>query len=123
MSQAALKASIIEPPKLPHYQGRAADRKALVDMQRTMFALTQDSKVAPHIRAACARAWRDLQETKRIMDGKPLPGQLRPDLEQRGAIKGRGQKMPSMLPMPEVPTRQDLPTTTGQYLPKESLSR
>lgn len=104
MSQSALKPSTDTVVPVVSYQGRAADRKALVDMQRTMFALTQDTKVAAHVRAACARAWRDLQETKRIMDGKPLPGMLRPDLDQRGANKRHRHKLPSMMTLPEVPS-------------------
>jgi hypothetical protein len=65
---------------LPRFRGRAADRKALVTMQRVLLERTLDPKTAPHIAAQCARAWRDLQECKRVIDGKPLPGQLRPDL-------------------------------------------
>ena len=101
MSQPALKASIADAPTIPTYQGRAADRKALVDLQRTMHKLAMSDSVQPHIRAQCARAWSDLQERKRIMDGKPLPGQLRPDLQQ---VKERKRKGPSLLPLPEVPS-------------------
>jgi hypothetical protein len=84
-------------------QGAKGDRQALVALQRRMWAKAHDDKVPVHIQAACTRVWRDLQETKRIMDGKPLPGMLRPDLEQRGTNKSRRQKMPSVLPLPEVP--------------------
>ena len=38
------------------------------------------------------------------MDGKPLPGQLRPDLQQ---VKERKRKGPSLLPLPEVPVNSD----------------
>lgn len=117
MSQPELKPSTPFTPPLPKYQGRAADRKALVDMQRTMFALTQDPSVAPHIRAACARAWKDLQEQKRIMDGKPLPGMLRPSESNPSAIKGRRQNVPTTLPLPTVDTGQELPTAARQQLP------
>jgi hypothetical protein len=48
-------------------------------MQSTLFGLVQNLEVAPHIRAQCARAWSELQERKRVLDGKPLPGQLRPE--------------------------------------------
>jgi hypothetical protein len=82
------------------HRGAHGDRKALVDLQRTMHKLAQDDNVQPHIRAQCARAWSDLQERKRIMDGKPLPGQLRPDLQQ---VKQHKRKGPSLLPLPEVP--------------------
>ena len=95
---AMLEASQPIAPIVPAYQGRAADRKALVDMQRTLFQRTQDPKTPAHIAAQCARAWRDLQDMKRIIDGKPLPGQLRPDL----APKQRRGK-PALLSMPELP--------------------
>ena len=77
-------------------------------MQQTLFELTQDAKVMPHIRAACARAWSDLQERKRVLDGKPLPGQLRPDLQQ---VKERKRK-PSLLPLPEVPENTSKESTS-----------
>ena len=93
------------------HRGAHGDRKALVDLQRTMHKLAQDDSVPPHIRAQCARAWSDLQERKRIMDGKPLPGQLRPDLQQ---VKERKRKGPSLLPLPEVPITENTS--------KESLS-
>lgn len=34
-------------------------------------------------RASCAAAWTRVQEAKRILQGKPLPGQLRPDLQDK----------------------------------------
>ena|SRR5688572_16614371 len=98
------------PPNSPKpRRGPRRDRNQLLKMQETLFELTQDSSVQPHIRAACARAWSDLQERKRVLDGKPLPGQLRPDGDPFKARQSRRQKLPSVLPMPEVPTRQELP--------------
>jgi hypothetical protein len=74
-------------------RGAQADRKQLVAMQHSLFGLVQDATVPPHIRAACARAWSDLQERKRVVDGKPLPGQLRPELQQlREARRSRTRK-------------------------------
>ena len=78
-------------------RGACNDRQQLVRMQRTLFDLTQDKTIPAHIRAACARAWSDLQERKRILDGKPLPGQLRPDLPPK-----RNRKAPAVLPLPDV---------------------
>lgn len=72
-------------------RGKSRDRAQLVAMQSTLFGLVQDSSVAAHIRAQCARAWSDLQERKRVLDGRPLPGQLRPDLEQRRRKAARPQ--------------------------------
>src|SRR5688572_22382637 len=110
------------PPNSPKpRRGPRRDRNQLLKMQETLFELTQDSSVQPHIRAACARAWSDLQERKRVLDGKPLPGQLRPDGDPFKARQSRRQKLPSVLPMPEVPTRQELPTTYRQDLPSASV--
>lgn len=61
-------------------RGKSRDRAQLVAMQQTLFELVQSGALPAHIRAACARAWADLHERKRIVDGKPLPGHLRPDL-------------------------------------------
>lgn len=85
MPYSSLMTSTVEPsppPILPfvRFTGRAADRKALVAMQRVLLEKTLDPRTQPHIAAQCARAWKELQECKRIIDGKPLPGQLRPDL-------------------------------------------
>ena len=74
-------------------RGRQSDRKQLVAMQHSLFNLVQDAAVPAHVRAACARAWSDLQERKRVVDGKPLPGQLRPELAQlREARRSRTRK-------------------------------
>lgn len=81
-------------------RGQKGDRQALVQLQRTMHKLSLDESVPAHIRAKCAGTWKDLQLCKRIMDGKPLPGQLRPDLQQ---VKQHKRKGPSILPLPEVP--------------------
>jgi hypothetical protein len=93
-------------------QGAKGDRNALVGMQRVLWRKVNDPKTPAHIAAQCARAWRDLQDMKRIMDGKPLPGQLRPDLAQQKQSKRKG---PSLLPLPEVPA-------AAENSPKESLS-
>jgi|ERR1051325_3681576 len=84
------------------YRGPKADRMTLLALQRSMFDLAQNPAIPAHIRAQCARTWRDLQETKRIIDGKPLPGQLRPDLEQR---KNARRSKPLLLPEPIAETQ------------------
>lgn len=96
-------------------RGQKGDRQALVQQQRAMHSIAIDPAVPPHIRAKCADTWSKLQLTKRIMDGKPLPGQLRPDLAQQKQSKRKG---PSLLPLPEVPS-----TPSVEKDPKESLSQ
>lgn len=82
-------------------KGQKGDRQALVALQRDLWKRSLNKRTPSHIAAQCARAWRDLQDMKRIMDGKPLPGQLRPDLAQQKQSKRKG---PSLLPLPEVPS-------------------
>jgi len=79
-------------------KGQKGDRQALVALQRDLWKRSLNKRTPSHIAAQCARAWRDLQDMKRIMDGKPLPGQLRPDLVQ----KQNKRKGPSLLSLPEV---------------------
>ena len=93
----------VEPAPLPaspssYPLGLKGDRQALVQMQRVLWARVQNPQTPAHIAAQCARAWRDLQDMKRIMDGKPLPGQLRPDLDQK-----KSKRRPALLSMPELP--------------------
>jgi len=51
----------------------------LVDMQRICYVDSLKPDIKPMERAALARAWTDLEEQKRIIRGKPLPGSLRPE--------------------------------------------
>ena len=104
MAVANVEHSTDELSSTDYPRGQKGDRRALVQLQRDMWKRSQDPKTPAHIAAQCARAWRDLQDMKRIMDGKPLPGQLRPDLAQ---VKERKRKGPSLLPLPEVPAVSD----------------
>ena len=60
---------------------RPKPRSQIIRMQASLLLSATDATVPPHIRAACARAWDVLEERLRIMSGKPLPGQLRPELQ------------------------------------------
>ena len=62
-------------------RGPKRDRRQLTDMQQALYEMALEHAVDPGVRASCARAWSDLQERKRVLDGKPLPGQLRPELQ------------------------------------------
>lgn len=106
------------PPDYP--MGAKGDRQALVALQRRMWRKAHDESVPPHIQAQCARVWRDLQETKRIMDGKPLPGQLRPDGNPLPFLDRRKRKpVTPMVALPDVAPADDSSTIS----PKESLSQ
>jgi len=63
-------------------RGNKRAKRQLTDMQQALYEMALEHAVDPGIRASCARAWSDLQERKRVLDGKPLPGQLRPELAQ-----------------------------------------
>jgi len=47
-------------------------------MQDCVFLTVMAPETEPLEKASCIRAWCNLEDTKRIMRGKPLPGQLRP---------------------------------------------
>jgi hypothetical protein len=61
-------------------------------MQQVLYQIVIDDKTTPSVKASCARVWTLLQDTRRVIRGKPLPGHLRPDLEQR-----RRSRKPTLL--------------------------
>jgi len=58
-----------------------------------MFDVATDATMPASARASCARAWEVLEERKRILRGKPLPGQLRPELEQMRKLKRKQSEL------------------------------
>jgi|SRR6185436_1268042 len=52
--------------------------RQLLDMQDVLYTSALGVDTDPSERAACARAWEVLEERKRIMRGRPLPGSLKP---------------------------------------------
>ena len=90
--------------------GRLKPRTQILRMQASLLESATDRSVPPHIRAAAARAWDVLEERIRIIDGKPLPGQLRPELQALRALRKERQSahkaMLSIAP-------QDLPAGSG----------
>ncbi len=59
--------------------GRASARTQLLDMQAKLLADVLNPATKPLERAACARAYEVLEERIRIINGKPLPGHLKPE--------------------------------------------
>lgn len=51
-----------------------------VALQKLIMADIENPATKASVRAGCVRAWDILEERKRILRGKPLPGHLRPDL-------------------------------------------
>ena len=79
-------------PKAPFpRRGKTRDRMQAIAIQRVLEQTILDPETPAQSRASCAAAWTRIQEAKRIIDGKPLPGQLRPDLEQRNKGKAFGR--------------------------------
>lgn len=50
-----------------------------VALQRAMASIALDGTVNAGLRAKAALAWERLEERKRILKGKPLPGSMRPE--------------------------------------------
>lgn len=71
--------------------GRPRPRSQILRMQACLLDSATDTEVPPHIRAQCARAWDVLEERLRIIAGKPLPGQLRPELIALRALRNARQ--------------------------------
>lgn len=56
--------------------------RQLLDMQDVLYTAALNPDTDASQRAACARAWEVLEERKRIMRGRPLPGSLRPEAKR-----------------------------------------
>jgi hypothetical protein len=59
--------------------GRRGAVLQLLGMQRVLVADALNPETTPAARAQVARAWEVLEERKRILRGRPLPGSLRPE--------------------------------------------
>lgn len=59
-----------EQPKRAHRNKSVIQLKL---MQATMLAATQDTNVKASDKAACARAWKELEVLRRAIKGKPVP--------------------------------------------------
>lgn len=68
-------------------KGRQSPRTQIIAMQASLLQAATDPNVPAGYRAQAARAWDTLEERLRIIDGKPLPGHLKPELEQRRRAK------------------------------------
>ena len=96
--------------RLRRRSGRQTSKTQLLDMQARLLRDVLDPATKPTDAAMCARAFDVLEERLRILKGKPLPGQLRPDL--------RLEQKPKRIP----PTFSSLEAIDVTETPKESLS-
>jgi hypothetical protein len=92
---------------------RPKPRSQVIRMQASLLLSATDPNVQPHIRAQCARAWDVLEERLRIIDGKPLPGQLRPDLVQATASRSKRLGPPARLKV--------MPSSKPATVPQQSM--
>lgn len=96
--------------KLRKHPGGRNARAMLAEAQLLLMNDIRRKKISPAIRAKCVIALCKAEDMLRILSGKPLPGQYRPDLQGKQSKR----KVAALLPMPEVPTRQDLPAAPVQ---------
>jgi len=60
--------------------------KQLFDLQDVLYKDAVNEATPAKDKAACARAWEALEERKRIMRGKPLPGSFKPEAKPKRPI-------------------------------------
>jgi hypothetical protein len=74
--------------KLPRLKpGRRGTLHQILEMQRVLVADALSPDTPPNVRAQVSRAWCELEERKRIIRGKPLPGSYRPQVKPGRAPK------------------------------------
>jgi len=84
-------------------KGRKNRVSDIIAIQALLLVDIKKETTLPHIRAQCARAYDVLEERIRILTGKPLPGQLRPDLRlERAQYRKKGKQPATPLPLPEL---------------------
>jgi hypothetical protein len=72
-------------PKNP--DKRKTPYQEAVALQQLVLSKAKEPKMAGIPLASLCRAWCDLEERKRILRNKPLPGQLRPDRDPGQLLK------------------------------------
>jgi hypothetical protein len=89
--------------------GKSNERRQAVAIQRILEETILNPETPSASRASCAVAWTRVQEAKRIIDGKPLPGALRPELASlRELRRGRQSAHKALLAINPA----DLPSVT-----------
>lgn len=72
--------AIVDAPRKAHRlcpNAKLSQRHA-IEMQLVLHEIVTSKAGKPLELASCARAWSDLEERKRILRGKPLPGAFKP---------------------------------------------
>ena len=103
------------PPPPPKQKGsRPQSARAyteLIEIQGLLLARMRLSEERTSCVAACARAYCDCEERKRILKGKPGPGNLRPDLQQKKPRRSSGAQVSPVLPTDGSAQREPHNTT------------
>lgn len=99
-SSASLQVTPIPTCKPLKRWGKSNERQQAVAIQRILEETIRDPDTPEASRASCAVAWTRVQEAKRIIDGKPLPGNLRPELAQLAEARKAKRAKPAMFAIP-----------------------
>jgi hypothetical protein len=86
-------------------------RKEILELQSLLLRDIRKDKLSPAIRAKCVIAFDKLEDRLRILAGKPLPGQLRPDGWNPFVKPRKPKPSPAVLPLPDVDNH---PLTEGE---------
>ena len=85
-----------------HRDSKRTPLSQIIVMQEQLYAEVTNPKVKGHIKAACARAWEDLEERRRILLNRPLPGSLKPEPRQRKVKSIRAEPSDCVVSEPSV---------------------
>jgi hypothetical protein len=77
--------------------GKRDARSRVIDIQDLLLADIRNPETPAAIRAQCARAYDVLEDRLRVLSGKPLPGQMRPDLDKELALRRQAKIRPAWL--------------------------
>jgi|SRR6185503_289667 len=72
-------------------RGQRRERNQAIAIQRILVKTIEDEATIASARASCAAAWARVADVKRILDGRPLPGALRPELAALRALRSGRQ--------------------------------
>lgn len=82
-------------------------------IQKLLLSDIENGKTKPTTRATLARAWCELEERKRILRGRPLPGQLRPV----APAKPKRRRQPPILEAPLEAPMTSVGEAAGEHAP------
>ena len=87
-------------------RGQRRERNQAIAIQRILVKTIEDEATIASARASCAAAWARVADVKRILDGRPLPGALRPEL---AALRASRRELNRKAMLSIAPS--DLPST------------